>query len=235
MPYRRLPNTDKARLRALNAAFRKGKETVPTRLPFSVRSLDKIEIALKTLSQINEDKNNSYKARIALNKKFQLQQQKTKLYISHFIQVFNMCILRNEIDKKERNFFGLDQNSAAVPDIQSTEDILNWGKAVTEGEKERIMKGGVRIYNPKPAIVEIEYKNFLELYQKKQIQDKIHFENSERMKAAREDIDALISDIWNQTESFFDVSNQPENRKECSLYGVVYVSRKKERRLQNLI
>ena len=44
MPYRRLPNTDVARLRALRIAFEKGKELPPFQLAFSQTTLQKIQI-----------------------------------------------------------------------------------------------------------------------------------------------------------------------------------------------
>ena len=44
MPYRRLPNTDQSRLRALETARMKGKNTQPNQLPFS----QKVYLELQT-------------------------------------------------------------------------------------------------------------------------------------------------------------------------------------------
>jgi hypothetical protein len=42
MPYRRLPNTDLARLRALRIAYEKGKELPPFKLAFSQATYQKV-------------------------------------------------------------------------------------------------------------------------------------------------------------------------------------------------
>ncbi|NJK95275.1 MAG: hypothetical protein HC905_10490 [Bacteroidales bacterium] len=43
MPYRRLPNTDVARLRALKIAYLKGKELPPFKLAFTQNSFTKVQ------------------------------------------------------------------------------------------------------------------------------------------------------------------------------------------------
>lgn len=235
MPYRRLPNTDKARLRALETACQKGRKTVPLRLPFSTKLLNRTEKTYREFLQIMEDKKKSYKERIAVNKDFQEQQHKTKLYISHFIQVLNMCILRGEMDKKERKLFGLDKDSTSTPEIHSIKDIIKWGKKVIEGNQESDMQGGIKIYNPKPAIVKIEFKKFLDLYNEKQIKNTIHEENSQKIKNLRKETDLLIAELWDSIEAYYKNGDDYGARKRCEAWGVVYVNRKKEKMIKNML
>ena len=46
MPYRRLPNTDTARLKSLNSAFTKGKDLPPFKLAFSPSSFRKMQSSI---------------------------------------------------------------------------------------------------------------------------------------------------------------------------------------------
>jgi hypothetical protein len=235
MPYRRLPNTDKARLRALAAAYNKGKTMVPIRLPFPVATLNKTDRAYKAFLQLMEAKKDSYKKRVSVNKKFLDQQQKIKLYISHFIQVLNMCIQREEMPKSDRSYFGLEEDNQTVPEIQNVNDILNWGEIIIKGDDKRVLKGGNRIYNPKPAVLKIEFLKFKELYEKKLLANNIHEENTEKIKNMRSDIDTLIAEIWNKTEEFFKSSDLYSARKRCEAFGVVYVNRKKENIIKGML
>ena len=52
MPYRRLPNTDVARLRALRTAYTIGKELPPFKLAFSQSTLQKIQSFLPSFEKI---------------------------------------------------------------------------------------------------------------------------------------------------------------------------------------
>jgi len=48
MPYRRLPNTDSARIKALKAAYKKGKELPPFKLAFSQSTFVKVELFINS-------------------------------------------------------------------------------------------------------------------------------------------------------------------------------------------
>ena len=234
MPYRRLPNTDKARLRALKTAFQAGKRIVPQNLAFSQKRFHSIEKSLQIFQQILDIKKDSYQSRISINKKFHIQQKKTKLYLSHFIQVFNMAIQRGELDKIERNYFDISENNSTIPEIQTSEDILYWGPKIILGEKERMKDGRNPIYNPKPALVKIEFEKFNELFKEKGIQTSIHEANSQKIKNIRSEIDILISKVWDDIEQYYSNLMPVLKRQNCSEYGVQYVKRTKEKLLKNI-
>ena len=89
MPYRRLPNTDAARIRALKAALKKGQylEIDTIAYPFALKQkieffLPKFEVAI-TNSKLAKEK------QFDNSQKFSEYTKKARLYISHFIQVLN--------------------------------------------------------------------------------------------------------------------------------------------------
>ena len=51
MPYRRLPNTDQARLRALRTILTKGSKSTPEKLPFSQKRYLEIQAFLPQFEQ----------------------------------------------------------------------------------------------------------------------------------------------------------------------------------------
>ncbi len=229
MPYRRLPNTDLARLRALKAAFDKGKVNYPYDIAYSQKLYLKIQAVLsqfeQTLSQYNFSKERQFSCSKLLSEHFKA----ARLYVSHFIQVLNFCIIRNEMKPAVRLHFGLSINDKTVPDLGTEPQLLIWGKRVLEGEQKRTMEGGSRIYNPSIAMVSIRFEKFVEHYNNHKdllgITQKMH----EKVLHMRTNVDALIVNLWNGIEENFNHLDAPEKRKACAEYGVVYVTRSDEK------
>ncbi len=107
MPYRRLPNTDVSRLNALKTA-----KNVSLINGNSKAISSSIVYDLGVLLPIFEQNINQYKASLEKQKENKINHtiyfQKCKLYISHFIQVLNFAIARNEFDANIRIFYGLN-------------------------------------------------------------------------------------------------------------------------------
>jgi hypothetical protein len=66
MPYRRLPNTDAARIRAMKIALEKGKELPPHKMAFSSKTLVRLQ---KFLPQFENGINLLRQSVISQNKK----------------------------------------------------------------------------------------------------------------------------------------------------------------------
>jgi hypothetical protein len=234
MPYRRLPNTDEARLRALKTALKKAENSMPHQLAFNASDFVVLRRVTQALEHAMINHKQTYAERVKKNKEYLASFKKTKLYISHFIQVLNLSIIRNEIPKTARKMYGLSLNDKAVPNMTSETDIIEWGKKIIEGEKERTAKGGSPIYNPKIAVVKIEYEKFIDLHHFQKTLQEIHDRSSLKLSELRVEVDALILRIWNQTEAHFS-AGLPEVMRESAIeYGVVYVYRRKEKLLYDL-
>lgn len=230
MPYRRLPNTDAARIRALETALNAEDFSDISRLPFSLSLRQRIEFFLpkfKTAilnSQCAREKQNGH------SRKFAEYTRKAKLYISHFLQVLNFAIIRGELKPVARTFYGIDEKDTKLPPLVSEQDLLDWGARVIEGETERLRKGGGNpIYSPSVALVKVNYENFKQAY----ASQKQYQQNSARCSAEvaryREEADEYILSLWNDIEAFFErVADEEERRRECERYGLVYVFRRGE-------
>jgi len=89
-----------------------------------------------------------------------------RLYISHFIQVLNLAVIRNEIRALQKELYGLNVQENALPDLSSETALADWGRKVIEGERKRMGQGGIPIYNPTIAKVKVHYDIFMESYEK---------------------------------------------------------------------
>ncbi|MCQ2335676.1 MAG: hypothetical protein MJ010_00620 [Paludibacteraceae bacterium] len=228
MPYRRLPNTDAARLRAMQIASRQY-ESLGINVPFQPKTIHEINALIPQYERAIEDFKYQSNTQSIKNKKYQNIVKTARMYISHFIQVLNLSCIRNEIKPEKKLLYKLLPTNYSVPDLSTEALILEWGKNIIDGENERIMNGGAPIYNPAIAKVRVNYEIFKDAYQLKKIGQKNTDRALESIKKIRENADSLILELWNQIESNFKDLGTAAMQEESKKFGVVYYLRRKER------
>jgi hypothetical protein len=232
MPYRRLPNTDVARLKALKAALVSGVEIPPFKLAFSQPTLHRLRQFYPVFEQIMQQQKTSFSSQSSKSKELNVVARKAKLYISHFYQVLNFAIMRNEIPASARKFYGLRENDSKIPNLNNEKDIVFWGEKLIKGEAERISTGGNPITNPTAAVVRVRYEQFTEAVRYQKVLQKTTNYATEKISAMRSEADNLILTIWNEVEATFDLLPEENRREKSSKYGVTYVFRPYEREVE---
>lgn len=226
MPYRRLPNTDNARIKAMRAALEKGKKHTPMELAYSQANFQKLRYFLPQFEQAIALHKSSYDEQVTRNKEYAEHYRKAKLYISHFIQVLNFAILRGEQKDQIREYYGLKDKK--VPPLSSEADILKWGKKIIDGEQARISKGGSYMTNPTIGVVRVRYEQFKEAARRQKSLQETTQRQQDKVASMRNDADEIIQNIWNEVEASFDKLPDRDRREKCENYGLVYVFRKNE-------
>jgi len=228
MPYRRLPTTDKARTRALNAAlekvaFKNGNFAISAK---SIEELQTVKSKFENLLthyemniQIQAEKNHEYKAAM----------DTARMYVSHFIQVLYLTSERGEINGGIK-YYGLNDFEGKVPPLNTEEEILHWGKIVVEGEQKRIQSGGSAIYNPSIALVRIKVEMFRDSAIFQQNLKKNTTRTYNAMQELRKSTNDFISQLWNEIEEGIKTDNPKHKRQIAQEYGIVYIFRRKEKR-----
>lgn len=230
MPYRRLPNTDNARIRALRTAIEKKRFYLGGNV-FSI-DMSHLENLLRSFeaSQIYYKK--SLETQANSNKKFQKLIRDARLYVSHFIQVLNLCVMRNELKVVVKKLYKLPLDNYAVPDLSSNDALLEIGENIIEGEQARLLEGGTPIYNPTIARVNVAYSLFKDAYVSQKQYQATTARTLEELTAQRSDIDEVLRQLWNQIEAHFEDRPELERLNKCKEFGVVYYYRKGEVELQ---
>src|SRR6056297_819959 len=228
MPYRRLPNTDNSRQKALKNAFTKGKELTPMDLAFKQSTFQRVQSFLPKWEKAMTEYKNTYDIQTRNNKEYLKKLKKARLYVSHFIQVLNMAIMRGELQPAVRDFFELQDYESKLPPLNTETDIIEWGKKLIEGSRERKLKGHTPITNPTIALVKDHYDNFSEAYKFQKTLQKNNGRALNHLAELREDADDIILNVWNEVEDTF--KNLPDDlkREKAQKYGLVYVYRKNE-------
>ena len=228
MPYRRLPNTDSARLKSLKSAHEKGKDVPPFKLAFSPSSFRKIQSILPGFENAISEHRNSLNIQADKNKEYQKRLRKARLYISHFIQVVNMAISRGDMVPETRNFFELEEGEKKIPALNSEEEVISWGKRLIDGEQQRQLKGLSPVTNPTIAVLKVHYDKFMEYHNYLKSLKLRSQRAQESLNEKRSQVDGVIQQIWNEVEHSYDDLPEEMKREKASDYGLVYVFRKNE-------
>lgn len=226
MPYRRLPNTDQARIRALNAIVNKGENLNVYELAFSLKSLSLVRNFLTKFDAAHSFYVECYERQAKAGHKHAANAKMARLYLSHFIQVLNLAVIRAEIRASHKDYYGLDARNHVVPDLTTDANLADWGTKVIAGEQKRMSMGGVPIYNPTIAKVKVHFDIFMQSYEKQKEFQMATTRSLETLAAMREEADALILDVWNQVEKKFqDVTPNEKRLDLCRDYGLIYYYR----------
>lgn len=226
MPYRRLPNTDQARIRALNAIVQKGEELNVYDLAFSLKSLSLVRNFLTKFEAAHTFYVECFEQQSKAGRKHAANAKMSRLYLSHFIQVLNLAVIRSEIKAAHKDYYGLDVRNHIVPDLTTDANMAEWGAKVIAGEQKRMSLGGVPIYNPTVAKVKVHFDIFMQSYEKQKDLQMATSRSLETLAAMREEADALILDVWNQVEKKYENITPNEKRLDmCRDYGLVYYYR----------
>ena len=218
MPYRRLPNTDQARVRALKAAVEKGDLYSVRDLAISLKTLFEARNFLQRFEAAQIYYTQCYDNQAKASRKHQANVKTARLYISHFIQVLNLAVLRDEIKTSHKNMYGLPEANV-VPDLLSEAALVEWGKKIIEGEQQRTI-----------ARVKVHYDIFLDSYERQKNLQALTNRSLEELASMRGRADELILDIWNQVETKYqDVTPNEVRLDKCRDYGLIYYYRSSEK------
>ena len=231
MPYRRLPNTDQARLHALRTAVQRASEADFSDQVLSYKTLNEAQRFLLVFENQVQQYHTNFETKVNANKQYRHVIGNARMYISHFIQVLNLAAIRGEIKKEQKELYKLDPNTHYLPDLSSEEDLLVWGQNIIDGEAERQRLGGFPIYNPSINKVKVYY----DIFKEQQVSQAMYRRNTQRVTGdiieLRQQADALILDIWNQVEVKYQDRLPYEKLRSCQSYGLIYYYRTGEKKL----
>jgi hypothetical protein len=228
MPYRRLPNTDQARLRAINTAILMGQKKSVDELAFSANTLNRLRnffpgfetnLIHHKLARSQQDKNSRTYLETA---------KKARIYLSHFIQILNFSIQRGDMKAEVRNFYGM-VGDKKTPSLILESELLEWGKKMIEGEHQRMLHGGNPLYNPSIAVVKVKFDQFVDAYHFQKTLQSNTVRWTQKVSCMRAEADEIILDIWNEVEEHFSSYPEEIKRDRATEYGVVYVFRPMEK------
>lgn len=229
MPYRRLPNTDSSRLRAMQKALQESEGVPPFKLSFSISTHQELKFFYPEFQQAVQYQKETLERQTEKNHVHQESFKKARLYISHFIQVLNFAIIRGELKSDTRSIFGLDSDERKLPQLNTENDVIDWGEKLLQGEQIRLSRGLAPITNPTIARVKVHYEDYLRAHKSQKDLQETHNKALKKIAQLRIKADSIIVKIWNEVEAHFSALPAEEKRLKAERFGVVYVFRKNEK------
>lgn len=228
MPYRRLPNTDTARIKAMKIALEKGKELPPNKLAFSSKTIVRLQKFLPLFEHNFKLYRQALSSQNKKGKDYNDTIRKARIYLTHFVRVMNMAILRGELPAETRAFYGLATDESTVPSFNTENELMSWGRRIIEGEEFRIKKGASPITNPTIAVVKVRLENFIEAWTYHNTLAKKTVDYIEKNYNLRKEADEIILQLWNEVENTHNAFPEDTRKKLSEEYGLVYFYRKGE-------
>lgn len=232
MPYRRLPNTDSARVRALKTIVEQGDQATDVlALPYSLHMLSKARNFLRHFEAAHRNYKACYDEQSRASSAHHEKAKNARLYVSHFVQVMNLAILRGEIPREAKELYDLNPDNFNLPDLASDASLFEWGRKIIDGEQARISQGGAPIYTPTIAKVRVFYDTFRESYERQKNFQRLTNKSLDEISALRPEADEMLLDFWNGIEEkYMDVEPMEARLDVCRQFGVVYYYRSSEKR-----
>ena len=231
MPYRRLPKTDQARLHALQRAVQQAGNAAYNDQAINYRTLAEAQRFLMQFENQVAQYHANFDSKVSANRQYRHRVRNARMYISHFIQVLNLSVIRGEIKRQQKELYKLDPKSNSLPDLTTEEGLLEWGKNIIDGEQQRTAAGGFAIYNPAINKVKVHYEIFKEDYTSHLLHKKKHTRVYEDTEVLRKTADEIILSIWDQVEAFYKDELPYAKLQKCQAYGMINYYRKGEAKL----
>jgi len=202
MYIKKVPETDDGKIRALQAAVDREEINGDQEIILSAGEIEELRSFITSYESdrfvLKQTIKDSAKAQADYGGLF----KNTEMYVSHFIQVLQLTVIRNEIKPEVLiEDYGFESGKELeLPNLSTEDAIIFWGEKIINGEAKRMSRGGYPLYNPNIAKVKVHYEMFLDVVHS----TKIYKQNMIRQQAAlyemQKKADNIIRDIWSRVE-----------------------------------
>ena len=223
MPRIYRPQSNFERLEALETAKTKADATPAADLAFSADTLTRLNNFLPIFRNEMQQLGSALSAQTAATVIANGAKANTRMFISHYFQVFNLGIQRGVYTAQERAYFNLDVNSADLPRLVTEQEIATWGQRIATGDAARVAAGGAAMSNPTTAEVAAAHAAYVAAQSDQSTKKDAFDHEQEDVNALDHDADELIADIWDEVEFTFRKESAPSKRRKAREYGVRYV------------
>ena len=103
----------------MRTALERGKEIPPFKMAFSQKNLVKLQGFLPQFEHTIGLQRQTLNSQSDKSKDSQEISRKARLYVSHFMRVVNMAIMRGELPAETRTYYGLAVEEQTVPSFKS--------------------------------------------------------------------------------------------------------------------
>ena len=221
---RKLPNSDKTFSKVIRKAYARLAIVSSDKIPFRATTIAFLTAFIIVWNEAMKLRSTTLAAQTSATALVEQDREDLKVYINHFIQVFNLGIKRKIYTKEQRSYYTLATGREVLPSLNTDDKLLLWGERIVNGDARRIANGGRPMANPSAA----EVNTLLLAYQ-------LSSGNQARMILAHQNASTAVVDLRPDAKKLclkiYDESNAHYNhlpastkRQMCRPWGVRYMS-----------
>jgi len=226
MSAKKLPETDEDRIDILKTAIEQEEKNESWDKILSIMELQELRLFISTYENSYSILNQAIKDRDKTIKSHEELFKNVQLYISHFIQVLFLTVIRNEIKPEHLALYGLDEKRHVIPNLSTQEAVMKWGENLMRGETERTSRGGIPLYNPAIAKVKVHYELFKESIHSLSIYEKNLSRSLNNIVDLRNTAENFIANIWARVEERYSRTSFEEQALRFKAYKIQFYYRK---------
>jgi hypothetical protein len=226
MSAKKLPETDNERIDILRAALEQEEINEAWDKILSILELQELRVFTTTFEGANFVLNQAITDRNKTKSQYDDLFKNAQLYVSHFIQVLFLTVIRNEIRAEQLALYGLPEINPMLPDLSTEEEVLKWAEKLMRGETERTYRGGIPLYNPAIAKVKVHYELLKEAIYSLSIYEKNLTRLQSNMEEMRKKADNFILDIWTKVEERYSGTSPDEQALRFKTYKIQFLHKK---------
>jgi hypothetical protein len=222
MPELDRPNTDIQRLKALQSAKIKADAVLPGPLAFGPATLAALIALLPNFATEMQQRGTALSGQSSTTAAINPYRKRVRMFISHFLRVFNIGVERGVYAASERAHYQLPVSSEKLPNLSSDEDLVLWAGNIAAGDAARVTAGGAPMTNPTAAEVAAEFALYEPMLATHTTAKDAYDSEQEDVEDMRPQVDDLINDIWDEVLFTFRKDSPSSMRRKAREYGVVY-------------
>jgi uncharacterized protein YajQ (UPF0234 family) len=201
MYLKKVPETDDGKIRALQAAVDREELNDGQEIILSAEEVEELRLFIISYESarfvFKQAIKDSAKSQTEHNELF----KNAQMYVSHFIQVLQLTVIRNEIKPEALIDYGFESGKEPeLPDLSTEEAVIYWGEKIIQGETKRMSRGGYPLYNPAIAKVKVHYELFLDIVHSTKIYKQSVIRQQAALYEMQKKAENIIRDIWSKVE-----------------------------------
>jgi len=226
MPFRQLPSSDPTRTKALTGAFAKLGNVPPAAILITPQTATALGTFLPQWQKEVSERSDALGLQTSSTALLDAAGAKLRTIVSHFIQVFQLGVVRGVFSPSGRASYGLSLNEETVPDLDAEPDLLLWADHVIQGEPRRIAAfAEPAMAMPSAADVQAALTAYnTQLALQTAAKDALESEQAD-VNLLRPEADRIILDVWDEVEFALRRLEPPTLRRRAREWGVFYALR----------
>jgi hypothetical protein len=201
MYLKKVPETDDGKIRALQAVVDREELNGDQAIILSVEEMEELNLFIRSYESAQFVFKQAAKDLTRSQAEYDELFKNAQMYVSHFIQVLRLTVIRNEIKTESLSNYGFENvKEPELPDLSTEEAVIYWGEKIIQGETKRMSCGGYPLYNPAIAKVKVHYELFLDVVHSTKIYKQNLIRNQAALYEMQKKAENMIRDIWLQVE-----------------------------------